>query len=127
MTRGLVVLLALSAACGGRAREPEPGAARDGDACVTGKQKYHDERQALLDKLAASGCKVDADCGVFWENNACVSTCGVVVPSVGMAAASTELQNSAAELCSSCAPIPVPPCVPPQPVSCKQGQCSGGA
>jgi hypothetical protein len=117
------VLLGLAAACAGGAREPEAGA---GDACAAGKTDYAERRQQVLERLAASGCKVDTDCGVLWESNGCVNTCGVTVPNAGMEAAGQELQSYARTSCGSCPPIPTPPCAPPGPVVCQAGRCAQG-
>lgn len=122
-----MVVLGLASACGGQSRDTETGqsgaAGGTGDACDSGKAAYQQKRAQVVQKLSASGCKADADCGKLWETNACVSTCGVAAPAAGVDAATQELNAFAKDSCSSCAPIPVPPCVPPRPVQCIQGQC----
>lgn len=125
---GWVVLLGLATACGGQpSREPQTGDANggtDAKACEAGKQKYLAQREQLLKKTAASGCQTDLDCGTLSEVNACVSTCGTITPKAGIDAATAELNDLAQSVCNSCAPIPVPPCVPPGATKCVEGQCT---
>ena len=126
-----VLAAGLATACGGQSRGPETGqsgASGDpsGDACGSGKDAYQQKRTQVWQLLSASGCSTDADCGKLWETNACVSTCGTPAPAAGVDAATEELNAFAKNACSSCAPIPVPPCVPPGALKCVQGQCSEG-
>ena len=125
-----VVVVGLTAACGGQSRTPETGpsggASGPSDACSSGKDAYQQKRAQVLQQVSSSGCAVDADCGKLWETNACVSTCGVPAPAVGVDAATQALNAFARDSCGSCAPIPVPPCVPPQPIKCIQSQCVEG-
>ena len=123
-----VVAVGLATACGGQSRGPETGQSgaaggSAGDACASGKDAYQQKRAQVLQKLSSSGCTTDADCGTLWETNACVSTCGVAASAAGVDAATQELNAFAKDSCGSCAPIPVPPCTPPQPIKCIQGQC----
>ena len=130
LVRGSVLLLVLATACGGRSsREPETGATNanggnDATACESGKQKYLAQREQVLQKASASGCQTDADCGTLSEVNACVSTCGAITSKAGIDAAAQELNALAQSACSSCAPIPIPPCAPPGATKCVQGQCA---
>lgn len=126
-----VVALGLATACGGQSRAPEtrPNAASgapSSDACTSGKDAYQQKRTEVLQRISSSGCGADTDCGSLWETNACVSTCGVAAPAAGIDAATQELNALAKQSCGTCAPIPVPPCVPPQPIKCIQGQCAEG-
>ena len=123
-----VLAVGSMAACGGHSREPETGQSGAGggtasDACGSGKDAYQQKRTQLLQKVTSSGCVTDSDCDTLWETNACVSTCGVAAPAAGIDAATQELNAFAKDTCSSCAPIPVPPCTPPQPIKCIQGLC----
>jgi hypothetical protein len=130
LARGWVLALGLVAACGGQsARQPETGASStaggtDANACEAGKQKYLAQREQVLQKASASGCQTDADCGTLWEVNACISNCGTITSKTGIDAAAAELNTLAQSVCSSCAPIPIPPCVPPGETKCVQGQCA---
>jgi hypothetical protein len=130
LARGWVLALGLATACGGQsAREPETGASpasggTDAKACEAGKQKYLAQREQVLHKASASGCQTDADCGTLSEVNACVSTCGTITSKAGIDAAAAELNALAEGVCSSCSPIPIPPCVPPGATKCVQGQCT---
>jgi hypothetical protein len=126
-----VALVALAAACGGQSREAEMGArgaagGKDDDACDAGKAAYQQKRAQVLQSLSSLGCTTETDCGSLWETNACVSTCGVAAPAAGVDAATHELNTFAQDRCRSCPPIPVPPCIPPQPIQCIQGRCEGG-
>jgi hypothetical protein len=114
------------AACGRGEPPPAASASGDANACATGKQRYLDYRDQLLRKLSASQCQTAAECGVLWENNGCVSTCGVGVPAAEREAASRDLEAFAKANCGSCPPIPTPPCAPPAPIACEQGRCSHG-
>ena len=122
--------LAWAIACGGRA-SPDPETGQSGavgghvaDACAAGKEAYQQKRAQELQQLASIACSSDADCDRLWETNACVSTCGVAAPVTGMDAAGKRLSSFAELACAQCAPIPVPPCVPPSPIQCVQGQCN---
>jgi hypothetical protein len=123
-----LILLSAVAACGGRSRDPETGSGFGGsrDACSAGKDAYHHKREQVLQIAASSGCKQDADCGLLWETNACASTCGSPVPLASIDAATEKLFAMAKDACATCPPIPVPPCVPPGPLRCVQGQCTEG-
>ncbi|HEX2873826.1 MAG TPA: hypothetical protein VHP33_21370 [Polyangiaceae bacterium] len=128
LARGWVLALVLATACGGQSsREPQSGDINDNtdvNACEAGKQKYLAQREQVLQKASASGCQTDADCGTLWEVNACVSTCGTITSKAGIDAAAAELNTLAGSVCSSCPPIPIPPCVPPGATKCVQGQCA---
>jgi hypothetical protein len=114
-----------AAACGGQSRDPATEARRAADhTCSVGKAVYHHKRALVLQRLSSIGCKTDTDCDALWETNACTSTCGVAAPVAGIDVAARELKASAEEYCLDCAPIPVPPCTPPQPIQCIQGQCT---
>lgn len=125
-----MLALVLATACGGQSsREPETGGGKannggDTSACEAGKQKYVAQREQVLQKASASGCQTDADCGTLAEVNACVSTCGTITSKAGIDAAAQELSAFAQSACSSCAPIPIPPCAPPGATKCVQGQCA---
>ena len=79
--------------------------------------------EELLAKLSQSACSADTDCAVLWETNACVSTCGTPAPVSAIDSATADLSDFAKKSCSSCGPIPIPPCAPPAPVTCQQGRC----
>jgi hypothetical protein len=125
-----VAMVGLAAACGGQSREAETGShgaagGRDA-ACEVGEVAYQQKRAQVLQSLSSRGCTTDTDCGSLWETNACVSTCGVAAPAAGVDAAAQELDAFAQDRCHTCAPIPVPPCVPPQAIQCVEGRCEGG-
>ncbi len=92
--------------------------------CDAGKMAYEDTRAQLLAKYSY-GCATAADCVAVPTFNACESGCdntAILKPVANDW--QTNLASSAAKDCSSCAPTPVPPCVPDvrQP-ACLNGQC----
>jgi hypothetical protein len=119
---GLLVGSAL--ACGGNQTSSAAGGA-GADACGAGKTAYQKHREELLAKVTQTTCSADADCAVLWEGNACVQTCGTAVPASAIDSATADLNDFAKKNCGSCAPIPVPPCAPPGPLTCQQGRCGG--
>lgn len=128
---GLCLVLLGAAACGGRSREPETGkqgvaGSSGADACAAGKQTYQQKRSDVLQTAAASGCKQDAECGLLYESNACRAGCGVPLPVSAVDAAAAQLSEVASAICSSCPPMPIPPCVPPGQLKCVEGRCSEG-
>ena len=119
----LVTCLVLAVACGGQSRTNDGDSASGGDACKTGKSKYVDKRAELVKAAEKSGCQTDADCGVLQENNACVVGCGTPLPKASIEQLHGELESIAKAECGSCPPLPIPPCVPPGPLTCQQGAC----
>lgn len=122
----LGVGLALAAACGHTSREAETSQAGkngEGDACADGKRSYQEQQATILAELAAQACTADSDCGLLTATNACTANCGSPAPVSKIEAAAERLRSLASEACASCAPIPIPPCDPPGPLSCKAGKC----
>lgn len=118
-----VSLLALG--CGGQAIEPSDAALgrEGGAACTDGKATYHDQRAAWVEQAEATTCKVDADCGILNESNRCVVTCGTALPLSAVGDLQSKLDALANEQCRTCPPLPIPPCAPPEPLTCQQGKC----
>ena len=149
----LCAALGLATACGGRAREPETGqqgaagaissagsagtgqqgaagaissaGSAGADACELGRASYKRDQDELV--VTTNDCQQDSDCGTLWETNACVSTCGTPVPAAIIDSLAEWLRRSASLSCSSCPPIPIPPCAPPGPVKCIDGRCREGS
>jgi hypothetical protein len=107
------------------AKEPSDGSlgSEGGDACKAGKATYHDRRAALLKQAETTTCSVDADCGILNESNRCVVTCGTPLPAAAVSEIQPKLDPLATEQCGTCPPLPIPPCAPPGPLTCQQGQC----
>lgn len=126
----LCAALGLAAACGGRSREPETGqtgaagsagGTAGADACERGRASYRRQQSELV--ATTNSCEQDSDCGTLWEANACVSTCGTPIQKSIIDSLSEQLRELAALNCSSCPPIPTPPCVPPGPLQCIEKRC----
>lgn len=115
-------------ACGGRPPRAETGSNgaagnTSADACTAGKQTYQRKRAEAL-HAAASGCERDTDCGLLYESNACLAGCGTPLLATAAEATAKQLSDVASNLCSSCSPMPIPPCAPPAPLKCVAGRCS---
>ena len=91
------------------------------DACMQGQAAYQELRAALLSKYGSTGCQNSVDCTLAVEDNACASTCGVVLPASTVASFENNMTN-AANACSACSPTPPPQC-PAQVPTCVNGQC----
>jgi hypothetical protein len=120
----LSVIAVSMGACGGNQTSSAAGGAGT-DACGAGKTAYQKHREEVLAKAAQSACSTDADCAVLYEGNACVQTCGTAVAASASDSVTADLNDFAKKNCGSCAPIPVPPCAPPAPLTCQQGRCGG--
>lgn len=94
------------------------------DNCAAGKMSYASTHAAFLDKYSR-GCTTDADCVVDSPANACESGCSTVaIWQPVLHDWQDNLASAAVSDCSSCAPTPVPPCLPNMaPPACKGGQC----
>jgi hypothetical protein len=110
-------------ACGSNQTSSAAGGA-GADQCGAGKTAYQKHRDELLAKALQTACTADADCAVLWETNACVSTCGTPAPASAIDGTTADLSAFAKKNCNFCAPIPIPPCVPPAPLTCQQGRCA---
>lgn len=111
--------------CGGQAKEPSDAAvgSEGGAACKDGKSAYQAQRAAWVKQAEAATCNVDADCGVLNESNRCVVTCGTSLPLKAVSELQPKLEALASEQCGTCPPLLIPPCAPPGPLTCQQGQC----
>lgn len=94
------------------------------EACAAGQQAYRQLREQLLEKYSSLGCKSDWDCGVIWESNRCVATCGDPLPEAVIADAKQNLSSFAEMSCASCALIPFPPCPPRREPTCQLNRCN---
>jgi hypothetical protein len=98
----------------------QPGT--ESSACTKGREGYTQSRTVLVEKYNFSGCKVDSDCALVFENNACVSNCGTAFPKGLADQAQSNLDSLAASDCAMCPKPVIPPCVPLVAV-CSNGQC----
>jgi len=79
-------------------------------ACETGQQNYAQGRSAMIEKYGSIGCRNSSECVIVPENNLCVWTCGIPLPT----AMATSLENNLSSASSSCAS-----CARPTPVLCE--------
>jgi hypothetical protein len=93
------------------------------DSCTKGRQAYFDFRSQLLDKYNSIGCKTAKDCGLVYENNRCVSSCGTAFPISLADSAQQNLRTNAESNCSTCPATSTPPCVPAF-AYCVEGRCT---
>jgi len=91
------------------------------DACETGQALYADLKEALVDKYGSSGCKNSSECSIVYENNDCVATCGVALPTSTVMNYTNNLDNYAAG-CATCSP-PAPILCPASVAACVNGKC----
>ena len=92
-------------------------------ACNAAMAQYQGERQAYLSKYGEAPCKQDTDCGLVFESNACVSTCGVALPVSTASFYANNLIPAAMTCDASCPPLPPPPCARLNAV-CSNGMCT---
>lgn len=91
--------------------------------CYAQQQDYAFFRQELIAKYSTLSCMTDADCGVYYENNACGSGCGISLPNQFIKDFELNLNAYAQANCHPfCPRAPEPPCEPFIP-SCWKGYC----
>jgi hypothetical protein len=96
------------------------------DACETGQQAYQQMRETLLDKYGSVGCMNSTECTLVQEDNACVVSCPVVLPTATASSYIDNLNSSAAG-CATC-DVPLPsPCPASGPAACVNGKCAMAA
>lgn len=94
--------------------------------CVHASKDYGQQRQQLLNKYNRKGCRTDADCGVFYNQQQCgVATCGLPLLKSAFDAVDQELNSYAQSNCSPDCPGPADlPCPPPLPLArCAMNHC----
>ncbi|HVR01243.1 MAG TPA: hypothetical protein VMT47_03865 [Polyangia bacterium] len=95
------------------------------EACNKGQQSYQSLREQLIQKYNFSPCKLDSDCTLVVEQNACVSDCGTAI----FAAAALDFESnskSASVDCASCPSPAIPPCAALVALR-SNGQCGTGS
>jgi len=93
------------------------------DSCEAQQTDYQITRRDLIQKYSALGCMTNEDCAVYYESNPCSSSCGTIVPRVGLTNLHSNLQSYAESHCSPKCTHPVPPCPAPPLPSCVGGLC----
>jgi hypothetical protein len=93
------------------------------DTCEDQRIAYERMREQLLEKYRTLGCMTHQDCGTYFERNACVIGCGVVVPTAAFEFLVQNLNSFAAQTCApECSPQPWP-CEQPGAAFCVNGSC----
>jgi hypothetical protein len=93
------------------------------DSCADQYRSYAETRDELVAKYQSLGCVDDEDCAVYYESNACSSSCGLALPVKAHADLDNNLRAVAARTCNpECAPL-AKPCAPPPPAVCVRGGC----
>jgi hypothetical protein len=101
--------------------QPDPA-----NSCRQGQKAYAEFHAMIFEKYESVGCKMQMDCTVVIEKNRCVSGCGTVVPAQLARDFEDNLSAFADSSCSTCGPIPVPPCPAPLFPDCLGGTCAPG-
>jgi hypothetical protein len=91
------------------------------DTCEDQRAAYMRMREQLLEKYRSLGCMTHEDCGTYFEQNACVLGCGVVVPIAAFGFLEQNLPSFAAQTCT-CQPQGLP-CEQPGGAFCVNGLC----
>jgi|SRR5579859_2792306 len=99
-------------------RDPQVG-------CQQQQSAYFAFRQMLLDKYNSLGCQTAADCSVVYESNRCISSCGTAIPRTIADSYTQNLRSFADMTCTSCPPMPPPPCPAPF-LYCIMNRCTLG-
>jgi hypothetical protein len=90
---------------------------------MKGRASYSQLRDQLVEKYSSGGCKVDTDCALVFEDNACASNCGTAIPKALADGFASNLDATAAASCATCPPPIKPPCAPLAAV-CSNGKCT---
>jgi hypothetical protein len=92
-------------------------------ACNQAETAYQQLRKGSLEKYGASSCKADSDCKLVFENNSCVSSCGVALEVTVAGFFESNLASFANDCNQSCPMPDVAPCAPLVAV-CSNGLCT---
>ncbi len=96
----------------------------DLDSCEAQRQDYVMFREAILGKYGTLNCQTNADCGLYFENNACGTGCPVAVINTALREIPDVLDNYARMRCSqACPPQPRPDCGPKVAPQCWKSYC----
>ena len=77
-------------------------------ACNTVTTQYTTNRAAMLDKYNSTPCKIDTDCRLVFEGNACVTNCGVALPISTASFFESNIAGLAMACNASCPALPPP-------------------
>jgi len=94
---------------------------KDDSMCDVARQDYAQFRAAVVAKYNSLGCRIDSECTVYYDSNACGSSCGVPVPAAFLQEVDSILTGYTT--CNDCPPVPIPPCEPPALPRCVANRC----
>jgi hypothetical protein len=89
--------------------------------CAQGQINYQGFEQTEL--RANTTCKVDSDCVLAYQHNACTANCGIALSTSAATSVNTALTAYATNNCASC-PAPAPPPCPASSATCINGACA---
>ena len=81
--------------------------------CDDGKRRYQALREQLIAVYSSASCEMNG-CATVYESNLCVQTCGIPMSSNWAEVYVDKLKSFAESACSTCPPIPAPPCASPE-------------
>ena len=87
-----------------------------------GRRRYEARREQLIAVYSSTSCELNG-CTFAYESNLCIQTCGIPMTSGWAQVYEENLKGFAESECSSCPPIPLPPCSPPNPTICTAMGC----
>jgi hypothetical protein len=90
--------------------------------CDDGKRRYQAQREQLIAVYSGASCEING-CTTAYESNLCVQTCGISMSSSWAEAYIDKLKSFAESACSTCPPIPAPPCAFPGTPICTAMGC----
>ncbi len=96
----------------------------DVNICNAQRQDYVTFRDAIVSKYGTLNCQTDADCGLYFEKNACGTACPVAVINTALRELPSVLDSYAQMRCAPmCPPQPQPDCGPKVAPQCWKGYC----
>jgi hypothetical protein len=76
----------------------------------------------MIEKYSSANCKSDDECTIVVEIDRCAADCGTALALTVAHNLTSNLGNFADENCSTCPPVPIPPC-PAIRATCAAGLC----
>jgi hypothetical protein len=92
-------------------------------ACNAAQASYASNREAMIQKYGSTPCKIDSECKIVYETNACVTNCGVALPVSTAGFFESNIESWAAACNAACPAKPLPPCLALSAV-CSNGLCT---
>jgi hypothetical protein len=92
--------------------------------CGLQHAQYANYRAQVTEKYATLGCKVDSECGFYFDKNQCAGACPIPLPNEAIMPVTVQLNDYAQMQClPGCPPEPIPPCLPTLPPRCVMNRC----